>query len=282
MRGASQIGDLGRSKASLVRGAVVVILAAISILLALPSAAQMHGPPATTTVGGHFLAPPPSVTSIAGRHLPPPLPSVTSIPNYGYSRWSPYSPYYNGYYRGRGYGYGRGALSYAVPYYIPMDGYGYDYVGGPDLYSGPPIAPNDPILHIVAEQPGTRYPGNDAELAEAPPLRVQPSQPEQPNTHEAKPNEPSALVFRDGHQQEVSNYAIMGQTVYVFDKRTQKVALADLDVPATIKANDDRGMEFKIPAVQCPTQNKNSDLQPKSTPGDSTQPTPPNVASVMP
>ena len=39
----------------------------------------------------------------------------------------------------------------------------------------------------------------------------------------------------------------MGQTVYVFDKRTQKIALADLDVAATIKANDDRGLEFKIP-----------------------------------
>ena len=42
----------------------------------------------------------------------------------------------------------------------------------------------------------------------------------------------------------------MGQTVYVFDKRTQKIALADLDVPATIKANDDRGLEFKIPPTK--------------------------------
>ena len=85
-------------------------------------------------------------------------------------------------------------------------------------------------------------------LAQAPALQVQPSQQEPPIAREAKPNEPSVLVFRDGHQQEVSNYAIMGQTVYVFDKRTQKVALADLDVPATIKANDERGLEFAVPA----------------------------------
>ncbi len=122
-------------------------------------------------------------------------------------------------------------------------------------------------LHIVAEQPGARYPSNDPELADAPPLQVQPPQPEQSTAHEAKPNEPSVLVFRDGHQQEVSNYAIMGQTVYVFDKRTQKIALADLDVPATIKANDDRGLEFKIPP-QKPAP-KNSDLQQKSAPDQS-------------
>ncbi len=278
MRGASQVGNPRRSEGSFVRGTVVVILAAISVLLSLPSAAQMHGPPATTTIGGHFLAPPPSVTSIAGRHLPPPLPSVTSIPNYGFSRRFPFAPY-NQFRRGRGYGYGYGSGSYAIPYYIPMGGYGYDYVGGPDLYSGPPIAPNDPILHIVAEQPGARYPANDPELADAPPLQVQPSLQGQSTAREAKPNEPSVLIFRDGHQQEVSNYAIMGQTVYVFDKRTQKVALADLDVPATIKANDDRGLEFKIPPQkQAP---KNSDLQQKSAPDQSTT-TPSKIAMAVP
>src|SRR5271157_4482991 len=285
MRGASQFGKpkaCDRSFRRLV--AAVGLAAAIAILPAFPSAAQMHGPPATTTIGGHFLAPPPSVTSLAGRYMPPPLPSVTSIPNYGYTRWYPYGPYYNGYYRGRGYGYGygRGGLSYAVPYYIPLDasGYGYDYVGGPDLYSGPPTGPNDPILHMVVEQPGLRYPSSDPDLAQAPPAFAQPAPQQQSAAREAKPNDPSVLVFRDGHQQEVSNYAIMGQTVYVFDKRAQKIALADLDVPATIKANDDRGLEFKIPA-QKPAQKKNSDVQPKNTPDDNT-PAPSNIASAIP
>src|SRR5271157_720852 len=285
MRGASQFGKpkaCDRSFRRLV--AAVGLAAAIAILPAFPSAAQMHGPPATTTIGGHFLAPPPSVTSLAGRYMPPPLPSVTSIPNYGYTRWYPYGPYYNGYYRGRGYGYGygRGGLSYAVPYYIPLDasGYGYDYVGGPDLYSGPPTGPNDPILHMVVEQPGVRYPSSDPGLAQAPPAFAQPAPQQQSAAREAKPNDPSVLVLRDGHQQEVSNYAIMGQTVYVFDTRAQKIALADLDVPATIKANDDRGLEFKIPA-QKPAQKKNSDVQPKNTPDDNT-PAPSNIASAIP
>jgi hypothetical protein len=73
----------------------------------------------------------------------------------------------------------------------------------------------------------------------------------------------------------------MGQTVYVLDDRTQKIPLANLDVPATVKANDDRGMEFKIPAVQRPAQKKNSDLQPNGTPDQNTPPAA-NVASIMP
>src|SRR5271157_743755 len=282
MRDASQFVKPKACGSSFQRLAAALGLAVGTVvLLAAPSAAQMHGPPATTTIGGHFLAPPPSVTSLAGRYMPPPLPSVTSIPNYGYTRWYPNGPYFKGYYRGRGYGYGRGGLSYAVPYYIPLDasGYGYDYVGGPDLYSGPPTGPNDPIFHMVVEQPGVRYPSSDPDLAQAPPAFAQPAPQQQSAAREAKPNDPSVLVFRDGHQQEVSNYAIMGQTVYVFDTRAQKIALADLDVPANIKANDDRGLEFNIPQ-QKPVKKK-ADLELKIPPEQETD-TPANIASVAP
>jgi hypothetical protein len=96
---------------------------------------------------------------------------------------------------------------------------------------------------------------------------------------DAKPGEPSVLVFRDGHRQEVTNYAIMGDSVYVFDNGRKKIALADLDVPATIKANDDRGMEFKIPAS--PAQKKNSTLPQTTMPVEST-PAPASIASAMP
>src|SRR5271165_5914370 len=157
MRGASQVGSKKDWKSLFLRRAMIAALGAG--LLAVPSAAQGHGPLTTNTVGGHFLGTPPSVLSVSGPHLAPPLPSVTSIPNYGftnfgYSRWNPYDSYRaygNRYYRGH-HGYGGTGLSYAVPYYVPVDGYGYDYVGGPDLYSGPPIGPSDPILHMVAEQ----------------------------------------------------------------------------------------------------------------------------------
>jgi len=286
MRGASQVGTQSKLKRRLLRRAMIAVFsAAAAVLLTLSSAAQMHGPPTTNTVGGHFLGPPPSVLSVSGPHLAPPLPSVTSIPNYGftnfgYSRWYPYgsySAYGNRYYRGH-HGYGGTGLSYAVPYYVPVDGYGYDYVGGPDLYSGPPIGPSDPILHMVAEQPMARYPSLDSDYAPVPPAQPQPIPQEQSVVRDAKPNEPSVLIFRDGHKRGVTNYAIMGHTVYVFDRGTQKIALADLDVPATIKANDDRGLEFKLPPQEA---TKKADIELK-VPPDPEATVPANIASIAP
>jgi len=59
---------------------------------------------------------------------------------------------------------------------------------------------------------------------------------------------PTVLVFRDRHQQEVRNYAIVGQTLWNFSpQRTEKIAISDLDLTATTKANDDRGLTFRVP-----------------------------------
>ena len=59
----------------------------------------------------------------------------------------------------------------------------------------------------------------------------------------------TVLVFRDQHKQEVSNYAIVGQTLYNFAPRhTQKIPLADLDLAATTKANEDQGVDFRVPS----------------------------------
>jgi hypothetical protein len=60
----------------------------------------------------------------------------------------------------------------------------------------------------------------------------------------------TVLVFRDQHQQDVRNYAIVGQTLWNFASgRTEKIALSDLDLPATTKANDERGVTFRVPAA---------------------------------
>jgi hypothetical protein len=59
----------------------------------------------------------------------------------------------------------------------------------------------------------------------------------------------TVLVFKDGHQLEVENYAIVGTTLYdLSDGRSRKVQLADLDLGATLKENDQRGVEFQLPA----------------------------------
>ena len=59
---------------------------------------------------------------------------------------------------------------------------------------------------------------------------------------------PTVLVFHDQHKEDVSNYAIVGQTLWSFSgQKTKKIPLSDLDVPATQKANDDRGVTFHVP-----------------------------------
>jgi hypothetical protein len=58
----------------------------------------------------------------------------------------------------------------------------------------------------------------------------------------------TVFVFKDGHQIETRNFAIMGQTLYDFSsKALTKIQLADLDKDATVKANDDRGIQVKLP-----------------------------------
>jgi hypothetical protein len=59
---------------------------------------------------------------------------------------------------------------------------------------------------------------------------------------------PTVLVFRDQHKQEVENYAIVGDTLWNFaPQETVKIPLSNLDISATIKANQDRGITFSVP-----------------------------------
>ncbi|HYW82062.1 MAG TPA: hypothetical protein VFB30_02330, partial [Spirochaetia bacterium] len=60
----------------------------------------------------------------------------------------------------------------------------------------------------------------------------------------------TVLVFRDRHTREIQNYAIVGQTLWSFAaQHTEKIPLADLDLTATVKANDDRGLSFRLPSA---------------------------------
>lgn len=249
---------------------------AISLLIfALPAGAQQGQ--GHNGFGVHAPPPSPSVTSMSpfGVHAPPPLPSVTSLPNDNF-RFNN-RPFFNGNgHRGHR---NSGFPFYTTPYYYyPLDssGYGYDYVGsgGPDLYSGPPPGPNDQILHVIVEQPPVGAYGPPR--GEQP--REQAAEPPQPRAavEDVKPGEPTVIVFRNGKHEEVTNYAIMGETLYVFDQGRKKIALADLDIPATVKANDDRGMEFRVPA----TLKKKAAPAPQSATPDAASETPRKIATL--
>jgi hypothetical protein len=56
------------------------------------------------------------------------------------------------------------------------------------------------------------------------------------------------LVFKDGHQIEVQNYAVIGDTLYDLSPgHHQKIPVADIDLASTGKQNDDRGIDFRLP-----------------------------------
>jgi hypothetical protein len=133
-----------------------------------------------------------------------------------------YSPYYN-------------YAPYPYPYYMSGDDYGQE-----DSATYDPPAVSD-----YRDDDDRRVLEEDYRAGLNPP-REQISQPSEPVM--AQPS--TVLVFKDGHQQEISNYAIVGATLYdLSDGRSKKVQLADLDLTATVKENDQRGVEFQLPGA---------------------------------
>src|SRR5580704_10010822 len=60
--------------------------------------------------------------------------------------------------------------------------------------------------------------------------------------------QPTELVFRDKHTEEVQNYAIVGQTFWILNnEKARKIPIAQLDIPATRKVNEDRGVDLQLP-----------------------------------
>jgi hypothetical protein len=157
------------------------------------------------------------------------------------------SPYYFGSYGYPGYygGYGYSTADYP----------GYDYYG-PSYSAGTYSAENDvaqqqqdidrledEVAHLREQRDSdaqSSYRQNtDRQNTDAP--SVQPDDRSEVST-------PTVLVFRDQHTQEVQNYAIVGGTLWIFsEQRATKLPLSWLDLEATSKANEDRGLDFQIP-----------------------------------
>lgn len=81
-----------------------------------------------------------------------------------------------------------------------------------------------------------------------------------PAARQTAPETPAAplplaiLVFRDGHQEEIGKYLIEGTTIYTgadywtTGSWTRKVPIADLNVAETLKLNQQRGANFRLPS----------------------------------
>jgi hypothetical protein len=65
-----------------------------------------------------------------------------------------------------------------------------------------------------------------------------------------EPEEAVTLVFKDGRAPEqIHNYMLTRTTLYVQDEHRREIAVGDLDLDATRKANKDAGVEFQLPGT---------------------------------
>jgi len=142
--------------------------------------------------------------------------------------------------------------SYSMPYYYPPaiiepvdDTMEQDYGPGPTIFDRRGSSRSNTTI----EQFDERLHRLDRLIDEAE-AKTQPASPgpaEEPKAAADQP--PTVLVFHDGHTLEVKNYAIVGDVLYDFSAdRRKKIALADLDLTATQKQNEDRGIDFRLPA----------------------------------
>jgi len=92
------------------------------------------------------------------------------------------------------------------------------------------------------------------DYAEAYDTRTKTSRSGQISDVELRPLPPAVLVYRDGRREDVSNYWIGRDAIYVnYDHWTngtwnKKIELAQLDLPLTFKLNQERGVKFVLPA----------------------------------
>ena len=145
-----------------------------------------------------------------------------------------------GSYYGGGYGYG-----YAYPVYVPVE-------PEPEQEE-----PEQPALTVFENRPQVRLAPNPTPMEDAPYAERSTREPRQQNFtggyHQMSPVSdeqiPVVIVYKDGHEQEINNYAIVGSTLYDLGTAVaHKIKLADLDLPQTIKKNEQRGVEFNLPA----------------------------------
>jgi len=225
----------------------VALLSLLALPLVLVSnlQAQINGTPSSVTspgFGGRPVnGPPPSVTSVGPRGFAPNQRTTFSTSNVG--------PRGDGHHRHHHYVQYAPPVVYAVPVPYSVDiGEAEDnsdndnddanYQGGPTVFDRRGSGADSYVPPVKNATRPRRSETADAD-------------PPAPTT----PQEPTLLIFKDGHKIEVGNYAIVGATLFdLTPGHSRKVALADLDLDATRQQNEGRGIVFQLPpSSQSPT-----------------------------
>jgi hypothetical protein len=154
-----------------------------------------------------------------------------------------------GFFPGFGFGFGGGYPYYPAPYYP------YDYSAPPPAYY-----PSD-YYGMTPPQTSTQENANDIYLAQM--LQKLSDEVEDLKKSDQKSHAGSAVVlgpkadnagpaavfiFHDGTRISTHNYAVAGQTLWIFgENQARKFRLADLDRAATEQANAANGLELRLP-----------------------------------
>jgi hypothetical protein len=153
------------------------------------------------------------------------------------------------------------------PYYYPEDDSGYWPPAAPAYPAypvavappTPPAPPVEPLLMEDRDGQWVRIP-TGSQLPTAAPAQTASAQPSSSSASPAIAAPPivklpsAVIVFRDGHTEEVNKYMIRGNVLYTSADYwttgawTRKILVADLDVPATLKVNQQRGAKFDLPS----------------------------------
>jgi hypothetical protein len=223
-------------------------LALLTLATSVVVSAQIHGvPPSVTSLGpgrGPNPGVPASVTSLGPRGF-----AGTFSPDRGHGG-IPFG-HHPGFITGfRNREFHRHSVPVIVaPYYWPY--YGWDYpFGGYDFsaYQAQPYPQQTQPIIVVVDPKASEDRYGDHSFYEGrnppPPPQAQPQALPAP----VQEQEPTLLVFRDGHKREIRNYAIVGPMLWDFaSKGTHTIPLSDLDLEATRKLNDERGVDFVLP-----------------------------------
>ncbi len=200
-------------------------------------------------------APPTSVTSpgFGGRAINGTPPSVTSLGPRGFApnAGTPFHPALNGSRNGnhRRRGNGNNFVPYLYAYPVPYGFDSNDYTDAPDAAEDDTNDQGGPTVFDRRGSGARSYvpPVDDPPAAHADVA----SDPVASDPPPAAP--PTVLVFKDGHQLEVSNYAIVGNTLFdLTPGHSRRVALAELNLDRTRQQNEQNGIVFQLPANALP------------------------------
>lgn len=158
--------------------------------------------------------------------------------------------------RFRGRGFRNSGAFYGLPYYA-------DFY--PDYYDSYEQPPPPPQLPVPPETQASNQPlpapallelqGNQWVKVNSFTMAVNPAPTNAPPvTAAVKDMPPAVLVYRDGHTEDLTSYSIIDSAIHTKSDYwtngawTRTIQIADLDIPATLKQNQARGVKFELPS----------------------------------